>query len=65
MEEIVRETSLFELHALLSVSLFVAFFVYPLPRSKGRIAEWPLYKQFGILWYDMSERSKIWKSLAI
>ena len=52
MEEIVRETSLFELHALLSVSLFVAFFVYPLPRSKGRIAEWPLYKH-SLVFCDM------------
>ena len=33
---------IFWLHALLSMSLFVAFFVYSFPLPKWRLAKWPL-----------------------
>ena len=65
-ERFVWMTPLFWWHALLSMSLFVSFFVYSLkwltwlmaPRKIHNIA------MGDILWDDiMSERSKIWKSL--
>ena len=64
-------TSLFWLHTLLSMSFTVAFFVISLPLPKWRTC-WmvPLkihnIAMVGILYDDtMSERSKIWQSLAI
>ena len=69
IEESVWGTSLFWMHALLSMSLFVTFFVYCLPFSKWRIS-WMVHIKIsniamgGILCDDiMSERSKIWKFL--
>ena len=65
----VWRTSLFWLHVLLSMSLFIAFFVYSFPLSKWRTC-WTVPIKIhniameGILCDDiMSERLKIWKSL--
>ena len=64
-------TWLFWLHVLLSMSLFVAFFVYSVPLPKWRTCWMSPIKirnitMGGILYDDiMSERSKISKSIAI
>ena len=66
IEEFVWGTSLFSLHALLSMSLFIAFFVYSLPLSKWRTCWIKIHNIAieGILCDDiMSRLSKIWKSL--
>ena len=69
IEEFVWGTSLFWLHALISISLFIGFFVYSLPHSTWRTC-WMVLMEInniameGILCDDiMSDRSKIWKSL--
>ena len=66
IEEFVWGTSLFSLHAFLSMSLFIAFFVYSLPLSKWRTCWIKIHNIAieGILSDDiMSKLSKIWKSL--
>ena len=71
IEEFVWRTSLFWLHALLSIMSFVAFFSNSLLLSRGYTCWMAPIKIHhipagGILCDDiMSERSKIWKSLAI
>ena len=71
IEKSVWRTSRFRLHALLSVSFFVTFFVYCLSLPKWRTCWMDPTKihniaMAGILCDEtMSERSKIWQSLAI
>ena len=67
IDDFVWGTSLFWLHVLLSMSFFVAFFIYSLPLLKWRtcwMAPTKIYNiaMGGILCDNiMSERSKIWK----
>ena len=71
IKEFVRGTSLLWLHALFPMSLFLAFFIYPLPLPKWRTCWMAPIKihniaMGGILCNEiLNERSKIWKSLAI
>ena len=71
IKEFVRKASLFWLRTLLSISLFVAFFIYSLTLPKWCTC-WmaPIMihniAMVGILSNEiMNERLKIWKSLAI
>ena len=69
IEEFVWGTSLSWLQALLSMPLFVAFFIYYLPLPMWRTCWVAAIKIHniaigGILCDDMSEQSKIWKFLA-
>ena len=67
IEEFVRGTSLFRLHGLLSMLLFLAFFIYLLPFLKWRTCSVASTKihiiaMGGILCNEiMNERSKIWR----
>ena len=69
IEEFVWVTSLFWMHTLLSMSLFIAFFVYSLHISKWHSCSMVPTKIHNIAMegiqcdYIMNERSKIWKSL--
>ena len=71
IKEFVRKASLFWLRTLLSISLFVAFFIYSLTLSKWCTCWMAPIKihniaMVGILSNEiMNERLKIWKSLAI
>ena len=69
IEEFVWVTSLFWMHTLLSISLFIAFFIYSLHISKWHSCSMVPTKIHNIAMeriqcdYIMNERSKIWKSL--
>ena len=71
IKEFVRKASLFWLRTLLSISLFVAFFIYSLTLPKWCTCWMASIKihniaMVGILSNEiMNERLKIWKSLAI